>query len=143
YGALKRSNAGNLSYLLGREKMKSNSLSTFRRKNRFVSLVLILALLVTSIPFWSPASAYASSVSVQLNRVFDVDVMLAVGNASQDISSYEADLKAKLEQLGIPTDRIKVSAVQATTVSSETSSASDIVNGWKAVPIGTQTNAAI
>lgn len=106
---------------------------------RPICIYLVIVMMMTSIFVVSPqASGAASSVNVRLDKAYDIDVFLAVGNANQDISKFETDLKNELSRLGIPTDRIKISAVEATSVSSETSSAADIVNGWIARPIGTE-----
>jgi hypothetical protein len=72
-----------------------------------------------------------------------VDVVLSVGNSIKDINTFNADLKAALVAKGIPESRIRITSIQSVTSSTETQSASDIVNGWLARPIGVQTTAAV
>ncbi|MBP1930208.1 SwmB domain-containing protein [Ammoniphilus resinae] len=60
-----------------------------------------------------------AAVDISVDQDYDVDVVLSVGSSDQDVSSFEADLRQKLKDKGIPLDSIKISAVEATEVSAE------------------------
>ncbi|MCT4593256.1 MAG: DUF5011 domain-containing protein [Anaeromicrobium sp.] len=86
-----------------------------RKIKKVVSYILIFTLIFTSMNFMSLSSTYALSENLEdiiVNLKQDIDVVLSVGNSSVDVTNFEAQLKEKLKERGIPTDNIKISALE-------------------------------
>ncbi len=93
-----------------------------KRLSKVVSLVLLFTLIFSSSNFsmWRLSYAdYIDEVSLEIDELSDLDVVLSVGNTSEDVSSFEEDLKSKLIQKGISEERIKIDAVEATEVDAQ------------------------
>ncbi|WP_181899559.1 gliding motility-associated C-terminal domain-containing protein [Flagellimonas nanhaiensis] len=60
----------------------------------------------------------------------NVDVMVTVGSANVDLSTFENDLEQAMYNKGIPLGKLRVEAFQRSTISSDQADASDIFNSW-------------
>ncbi len=107
---------------------------------KILSLCLVFVLIVTGLGI---QNVYATDASdIKIAQESNVDVVLSVGNSSLDINNFNQDLRAALIAKGVPDERINISSIQSATSSTDTQSASDIVNGWLARPIGVSTTVA-
>ncbi|MBC7000815.1 gliding motility-associated C-terminal domain-containing protein [Cytophaga sp. FL35] len=60
----------------------------------------------------------------------NVDVMVTVGSADLDLSTFETDLEQAMYAKGIPLGKLRVEAFQRSSISSDQADASDIFNSW-------------
>src|SRR5690606_31945692 len=60
----------------------------------------------------------------------NVDVMVTVGSANLDLSTFEADLEQAMNLKGIPLGKLRVEAFQRSSISSDQADAGDIFNSW-------------
>ncbi|WP_101749394.1 gliding motility-associated C-terminal domain-containing protein [Flagellimonas pacifica] len=60
----------------------------------------------------------------------NVDVMVTVGTANVDLSTFETDLEQAMNLKGIPLGKLRVEAFQRSSISSDQADASDIFNSW-------------
>jgi|GEM_PF-2307072 len=108
---------------------------------KLLALVMAFVLIATSIG--SPSVYAADASDITISQESNVDVVLSVGNSAVNINSFNNDLTQALIAKGVPAERINISSIQAATSSTDTQSASDIVNGWLARPIGVSTTSGM
>jgi len=71
-----------------------------------------------------------SSVGLTVANKPIVDIMLTSKETNLDLSSFEADVRAKLESLGINTTNVEFQTVDRAMISTNASDASTIFNDW-------------
>ncbi|BES66402.1 hypothetical protein SANA_28410 [Gottschalkiaceae bacterium SANA] len=104
-----------------------------KRMVLFVCLCMIVTMPSFAIGFEFEATAQ-SDLSMQLVQRPGVDVVLTVGNSGQDISEFEADLLARLEELNIDPESVNIQAIETTTVSTNGVGAKAIFDSWYNYP---------
>ncbi|MFD2101339.1 gliding motility-associated C-terminal domain-containing protein [Flagellimonas iocasae] len=72
----------------------------------------------------------AQTVDMTVQQGPNVDVMVTVGSANLDLSTFEADLEQAMHLKGIPLGKLRVEAFQRSSISSDQADASDIFNSW-------------
>ncbi|MEH6679089.1 MAG: gliding motility-associated C-terminal domain-containing protein [Sediminicola sp.] len=75
-------------------------------------------------------STFAQSVGMTVQQGPNIDVMLTVGSANVDLSTFEADLEQSMHSKGIPLGKLRVEAFQRSSISSDQADASEIFNSW-------------
>jgi gliding motility-associated-like protein len=75
-------------------------------------------------------SLKAQTVDMTVQQGPNVDVMVTVGSANVDLSTFEADLEQAMYAKGIPMGKLRVEAFQRSSISSDQADASDIFNSW-------------
>ena len=75
-------------------------------------------------------TAKAQTVDMTVQQGPNVDVMVTVGAANQDLSTFEQDLEQAMHLKGIPLGKLRVEAFQRSSISSDQADASDIFNSW-------------
>mgnify|MGYP003700229143 CR=1 FL=1 len=93
-------------------------------KQNFIS---ILSLFVLFLLF---GTAQAQTVDMTVQQGPNVDVMVTVGSANLDLSTFEDDLEQAMHLKGIPLGKLRVEAFQRSSISSDQADASDIFNSW-------------
>ncbi|MER3373326.1 MAG: gliding motility-associated C-terminal domain-containing protein [Allomuricauda sp.] len=93
-------------------------------KQNFIS---ILSLFVLFLLF---GTAQAQTVDMTVQQGPNVDVMVTVGSANLDLSTFEHDLEQAMHLKGIPLGKLRVEAFQRSSISSDQADASDIFNSW-------------
>ncbi len=100
-------------------------------------LFLCLAIVSFSMAFSPGTANAATSPTVCINKLADVDIVLTVGTTTQDITNYSADLKNKLVEKGIPAGRIHISSKQMSSFTSSDGDAKTIFDTWTNYPDST------
>ncbi|WP_421804031.1 gliding motility-associated C-terminal domain-containing protein [Flagellimonas sp.] len=72
----------------------------------------------------------AQTVDMTVQQGPNVDVMVTVGSANLDLSTFEDDLEQAMYAKGIPLGKLRVEAFQRSSISSDQADASDIFNSW-------------
>ncbi|WP_420600892.1 gliding motility-associated C-terminal domain-containing protein [Flagellimonas sp.] len=72
----------------------------------------------------------AQTVDMTVKQGPNVDVMVTVGSANVDLSTFETDLEQSMNTKGIPLGKLRVEAFQRSSISSDQADASDIFNSW-------------
>ena len=72
----------------------------------------------------------AQTVDMTVQQGPNVDVMVTVGSANVDLSTFENDLEQAMYAKGIPLGKLRVEAFQRSSISSDQADASDIFNNW-------------
>ncbi|WP_198440178.1 Ig-like domain-containing protein, partial [Pareuzebyella sediminis] len=72
----------------------------------------------------------AQTVDMEVQQGPNVDVMVTVGSANVDLSTFEDDLEQAMHAKGIPLGKLRVEAFQRSSISSAQEDASDIFNSW-------------
>ncbi len=72
----------------------------------------------------------AQTVDMTVKQGPNVDVMVTVGAANLDLSTFEQDLEQAMHLKGIPLGKLRVEAFQRSSISSDQADASDIFNSW-------------
>ncbi|MDT7829499.1 gliding motility-associated C-terminal domain-containing protein [Pricia sp. S334] len=72
----------------------------------------------------------AQTVDMKVQQGPNIDVMVTVGSAQLDLSTFENDLEQALTNKGLPLGKLRVEAFQRSTISSDQADASDIFNSW-------------
>ncbi|MDO6519328.1 Ig-like domain-containing protein, partial [Zobellia uliginosa] len=72
----------------------------------------------------------AQTVDMTVQQGPNVDVMVTVGSANVDLSTFEADLEQAMNLKGIPLGKLRVEAFQRSSISSDQADAGDIFNSW-------------
>ncbi|MBR9854494.1 MAG: hypothetical protein GYB37_07945, partial [Algicola sp.] len=75
-------------------------------------------------------SVQAQTVDMTVQQGPNVDVMVTVGAANVDLSTFENDLEQAMHSKGIPLGKLRVEAFQRSSISSDQADASDIFNSW-------------
>ncbi|MDC6364897.1 MULTISPECIES: gliding motility-associated C-terminal domain-containing protein [Flavobacteriaceae] len=75
-------------------------------------------------------SVQAQTVDMTVQQGPNVDVMVTVGSANVDLSTFENDLEQAMYNKGIPLGKLRVEAFQRSSISSDQADASDIFNSW-------------
>lgn len=107
------------------------------KSKRKKQIALLLAMVLSSQPFYSTvyAEEELQDIQMQLEAMSDVDIALAIGKTAVDAKTFEADLRAKLNALGVNDSRIKIDAIESNQVVADAASASQIFSQWKAFTI--------
>ncbi|MBW8245264.1 hypothetical protein K1F50_20875 [Muricauda oceani] len=91
----------------------------------------ILQTTLTFIAFFQLfGSLKAQTVDMTVQQGPNVDVMVTVGSADIDLSTFENDLEQAMYAKGIPLGKLRVEAYQRNSISSNQADASDIFNNW-------------
>lgn len=89
-------------------------------KNKYIRAVLVA---LTTLTFVSTnITTYAiqrSDLEVQIKKETPIDVVLAVGKSSTDVTNFKTDLTNKLVSSGINPKRINISAIQSTEINAK------------------------
>ncbi|MFC0877954.1 hypothetical protein ACE01N_15260, partial [Saccharicrinis sp. FJH2] len=96
-------------------------------KNISFFITLLVLIVITNI-------SYAQNVSMSVKQGPNVDVMVTVGQASQNLELFENDLGIALAAKGIPADKLRVEAYQRSTFSSSDADAEKIFTQWTNYP---------
>ena len=73
----------------------------------------------------------AQNVEMKVQQGPNIDVMVTVGSAQLDLSTFEPDLEQALHNKGLPLGKLRVEAFQRSTISSDQADASEIFNSWR------------
>ncbi|WP_335964878.1 thrombospondin type 3 repeat-containing protein, partial [Galbibacter sp. PAP.153] len=73
---------------------------------------------------------HAQNVEMKVTQGPNVDVMLTVGSANVDLSTFEQDLEQSMHTKGIPLGKLRVEAFQRSTISSDQADAEAIFSSW-------------
>ncbi|MHA7965443.1 immunoglobulin-like domain-containing protein [Paenibacillus sp. CAU 1782] len=76
-----------------------------------LSFTLIVSLISAAIPFHVSA-ADAVEIGIDVRKAYDVDVVLAVDNSTQNIDTYKEDLQRALELRGVNASNLNIQSVQ-------------------------------
>ncbi|OUS70620.1 hypothetical protein B1748_28145 [Paenibacillus sp. MY03] len=76
-----------------------------------LSFTLIVSLISVAIPIHASA-AEAVEIGIDVQKAYDVDVVLAVDNSTQNIDTYKEDLQSALESRGISASNLNIQSVQ-------------------------------
>jgi len=76
-----------------------------------LSFTLIVSLISTALPIHSSA-AEAVQIGIDVQKAYDVDVVLAVDNSTQNIDTYKEDLQSALELRGVNASNLNIQSVQ-------------------------------
>src|SRR5690606_32390159 len=90
----------------------------------------LLKRLVLMALFCQITTIFAQNVNMTVKQGPNVDVMVTVGSANLDLSTFEADLEQAMNLKGIPLGKLRVEAFQRSSISSDQADASDIFNSW-------------
>ncbi|MBO0321904.1 gliding motility-associated C-terminal domain-containing protein [Muricauda sp. CAU 1633] len=93
-------------------------------KQNFINILSLFAL------FLLFGTVQAQTVDMTVQQGPNVDVMVTVGSANLDLSTFEADLEQAMHLKGIPLGKLRVEAFQRSSISSDQADASDIFNSW-------------
>lgn len=106
-----------------------------KRLNAFLCVLLVLIIV-----YPGNAGVYASDagsqagtdekISLYLDDPPKVDIQLAVGNSTVDMSSFQEDLCNELKERGVDTSNFNIVATQQKTVSTEMEDAAKIFSSW-------------
>lgn len=76
-----------------------------------LSFTLIVSLISAAIPNHASA-AEAVEIGIEVQKAYDVDVVLAVDNSTQNIDTYKEDLQRALELRGVNAGNLNIQSVQ-------------------------------
>ncbi|MCR9265864.1 MAG: cadherin-like domain-containing protein, partial [Flavobacteriaceae bacterium] len=93
-------------------------------KQTFTSFLSLFVL------FLLAGTVKAQTVDMTVQQGPNVDVMVTVGSANVDLSTFEDDLEQAMHLKGIPLGKLRVEAFQRSSISSDQADASDIFNSW-------------
>jgi gliding motility-associated-like protein len=93
-------------------------------KQTFTSILSLFVL------FLLVGTVKAQTVDMTVQQGPNVDVMVTVGSANVDLSTFEDDLEQAMHLKGIPLGKLRVEAFQRSSISSDQADASDIFNSW-------------
>jgi len=94
---------------------------------RFIAFLMSFLLFISITAAGSVADAAdPGTIDIQVDQDDLLDVVLTLGQSDSDVSNVEADLTDALTAKGVPADRIKIQAVQASEVSAGNTS-----TGWE------------
>ena len=93
-------------------------------KQTFTSFLSLFVL------FLLAGTVKAQTVDMKVEQGPNVDVMVTVGSANLDLSTFEDDLEQAMHLKGIPLGKLRVEAFQRSSISSDQADASDIFNSW-------------
>jgi len=77
-----------------------------------LSFTLIVSLISVAMPIRVYAEEDAVEIGVEVQKAYDVDVVLAVANSTQNVDSYKKDLQLALERRGINASNLNIQSVQ-------------------------------
>ena len=101
----------------------------YKLLSMFLAVLLALELSVGALP--EKACAYdATDITLEIPTEHDIDVVLSVGDTTQDTENFSDDLKAELVGLGIPESRIDIQAIETSVTSTNSADASAIFSNW-------------
>lgn len=111
-----------------------------RKLNKIMALMLVLAILfTTSAPALNfIAAEEPATIDINVDQDDLLDVVLTLGQSDSDVSNLEADLLAALIAKGVPSDKIKIQAVESSEVSAGNTS-----SGWEVYDHTNNSNTAI
>ncbi len=96
---------------------------------KLLSIVMAVGLLMGGV--LETVYAYDSTdITLDIPTQHDIDVVLSVGDTTQNTDTFAADLTSALVGLGVPESRIDIQAIETSTTSSNSADASVIFNGW-------------
>src|SRR5690606_11827372 len=75
-------------------------------------------------------ASVAQNVEMKVQQGPNIDVMVTVGSAQLDLSTFEPDLEQALHNKGLPVGKLRVEAFQRSTISSDQADASEISHSW-------------
>ena len=97
------------------------------------SLVIVLIALIT-FGVGITLALNSNEVKIEISEVPNIDVVLSKAKTNVNLSTFEKDLKDKLEEEGVDLSKVKISTVETSTLdSSQESGAEQIYNTWKKV----------
>ncbi|MFI1773140.1 gliding motility-associated C-terminal domain-containing protein [Thalassobellus citreus] len=74
--------------------------------------------------------SFSQNVDMTVTQGPNVDVMVTVGSANLDLSTFEDDLEQAMHTKGIPLGKLRVEAFERSSISSDQADAGDIFNSW-------------
>ena len=80
--------------------------------NSILSFTLVVSLVTVAMPVHVNAEAEAVEIGINVQKAYDVDVVLALDNSTQNIDSYKEDLERALEARGVNASNLNIQAVQ-------------------------------
>ena len=73
---------------------------------------LIVSLVTVAMPISASAEVEAVDIGIDVQKAYDVDVVLAVDNSTQNIDTYKEDLQQALESRGVNASNLNIQSVQ-------------------------------
>jgi len=77
-----------------------------------LSFTLIVSLVTVAMPINVSAETEAVEIGINVQKAYDVDVVLALDNSTQNIDSYKEDLQRALEARGVNASNLNIQSVQ-------------------------------
>jgi hypothetical protein len=79
---------------------------------KWLSVLVSVGLILSACPIPAYASTAETGIGVNVEKVYDADIVLAVGDSSQSVTGFKEDLEAALVQRGMEASRIRISSVE-------------------------------
>ncbi|URN95416.1 MAG: S-layer homology domain-containing protein [Candidatus Pristimantibacillus lignocellulolyticus] len=73
---------------------------------------LIVSLVTVAIPISVSAATEAVDIGIDVQKAYDVDVVLALDNSTQNIDTYKEDLQTALESRGVNASNLNIQSVE-------------------------------
>lgn len=96
------------------------------RGKRFIAAALAILFTFNIVDIGVTAKAEENDVKISLKPQYNADIVLTVGETAVDSTSFEKDLKAKLNELGIKDSRVNITGLKTQDISAEDTFAWDI-----------------
>ena len=98
------------------------------------SLVIVLIALIT-FGVGITLALNSNEVKIEISEVPNIDVVLSKAKTNVNLSTFEKDLKDKLEEEGVDLSKVTLKTVETESVSSTSSDANTIFNTWKRIGV--------
>ncbi len=92
-----------------------------------------LSLFLSAFLLFQPAlNVYAANdIEISITKKPEIDVVLTSVSSDFDLTNFENDIKSALSNKGLDTSNMKIESVETTQVSTESTTAQQIVDTWK------------
>lgn len=77
-----------------------------------LSFTMIVSLVSVAMPINVSAETEAVEIGIEVQKAYDVDVVLAVDNSTQNIDTFKEDLQQALENRGVNASNLNIQSVQ-------------------------------
>ncbi|MCR8659836.1 immunoglobulin-like domain-containing protein [Paenibacillus endoradicis] len=77
-----------------------------------LSFTLIVSLVTVALPISVSAATEAVEIGIDVQKAYDVDVVLALDNSTQNIDTYKEDLQRALESRGINASNLNIQSIE-------------------------------
>ena len=98
--------------------MKAKLLKFKSKVSKNITITLVIFTMIIGVIIYSFAN---DEIKLDVSEKPNIDIVLTKGRSKVDLKNFEADMKEKLQEQGIDPERVKISAVDATTVESQES----------------------